>query len=390
MRRNRSLGLHTQTDEERHATWLELFFDLVFVLAVAQLGRLLHGHLTVLGLFVFVGLFFPVWWAWVGFTYYADQFGTDDPFFRGIIVVAMFCVIVFATTIHDVFAGGTVAFAAAYLVLRLLVIGLYAQTWLVAPHLRDICHPWILGFSLGATVWAVSVFVPPPIRYFLWFVGLGIEMATPVVSNLNSGASIQVSHLPERFGLFTILVLGEVILAVGTGTMETRWGFRGTVIAASGFGVAVCIWTLYFRNFDWTTTTKGIGGNRRTLVHEFIYGYNHPLVFAGIVATGVGVQTAIESITSGYSFANGGRVAFLGGLMLLLFGITASQWATPRSIPTSVLLSRVLATGLIGSLVVGSQPISIVGFAAVVLVGLVVFESLVSRTERSKDDTTLV
>ena len=139
----------------------------MFVLAVAQLGRLLHANLSLGGVLVLVALSFPVWWAWVGFTYYADQFGTDDLVFRSVIVVAMFGVIAFATTVHDVLAGGTVAFAAAYLFLRLLVVGLYAQTWLVTPDLRELCRPWIAGFTLGAGVWTVSLFVPSPTLYLL-------------------------------------------------------------------------------------------------------------------------------------------------------------------------------------------------------------------------------
>ena len=140
-------------------------------------------------------------------------------------------------------------------------------------------------------------------------------MVTPVVSNLDSNASVQVSHLPERFGLFTILVLGEVIFAVGAGTIDMEWELGGSVVAASGFVTAVCIYSLYFRNFDWTTTTQGISGDLRTLAREFIYGYNHPLIFAGIVATGVGVQAAIESTASGHPFRADGRIRrWLGGV----------------------------------------------------------------------------
>jgi low temperature requirement protein LtrA len=344
---------------------------------------LLHEDLSLSGFLVFLALFFPVWWAWVGFTYYADQFGTDDPVFRSVVVVAMFGVIAFATTIHDVLAGGTVAFAAACLFLRLLVVGLYAQTWLVAPDLRTLCRPWIAGFTLGAGMWTISLFVSPTTRYLLWLLGLGIEMATPVVSNLDSNAPVQVSHLPERFGLFTILVLGEVVLAVGTGTMDIECELRGSVVAASSFVIAVCIYSLYFRNFDWTATTQGISGDLRTLAREFVYGYNHPLVFAGIVATGVGAQAAIESTASGHPFSVGGRVAFIGGLTLFLFAITASQWATPRSISHRVLPIRLIVIGAVGLLgVVSARTLVTVALIAVVLVGLVAVVEVDSRFGR--------
>ena len=105
--------LRTLDDEdERHATWLELFFDLVFVVAVAQLADGLAADPSVHGFLVFAGLFVPVWWAWVGYTFYADRFDTDDPLHRILMIAGMFGVAVLATVIPDAFHGETAAFEA--------------------------------------------------------------------------------------------------------------------------------------------------------------------------------------------------------------------------------------------------------------------------------------
>ena len=161
-----------------------------------------------------------------------------------------------------------------------------------------------------------------------------------------------------------------------------EWELGGSVVAASGFVTAVCIYSLYFRNFDWTTTTQGISGDLRTLAREFIYGYNHPLIFAGIVATGVGVQAAIELTANGRPLP-GGRVAFVGGLVVYLFAITAIQWAAPRSISRRVLSIRLVAVGLVSLLgLVGEPALVTAPLAAGVLVGLVVFDFIDSRFER--------
>ena len=95
--------------DERHATWLELFFDLVFVVAVAQLADGLAADPSVHGFLVFAGLFVAVWWAWVGYTFYADRFDTDDPPHRVLMLVGMFLVAVLASVIPEAFHGETAA-----------------------------------------------------------------------------------------------------------------------------------------------------------------------------------------------------------------------------------------------------------------------------------------
>src|SRR5262249_57230863 len=106
----------------RRATWLELFFDLVFVAAVGQLANALSTHPTPARFFEFLGLFVPVWWAWMGFTFYANRFDTDDLVYRLLMLCAMFGVAAMAATIPSVFRGATQGFALAYIAVRLLVV----------------------------------------------------------------------------------------------------------------------------------------------------------------------------------------------------------------------------------------------------------------------------
>ena len=113
----------------RHATWLELFFDLVFVLAIAELTHYLHGHLTVGGFLGFAFLFLPVWLVWSNFSYYVDLFEVDSPFYRVTMLAAMLFSIALAVNVHGALDGGSAGFAAAYVALRVLLIGLYAWAW---------------------------------------------------------------------------------------------------------------------------------------------------------------------------------------------------------------------------------------------------------------------
>jgi low temperature requirement A protein (LtrA) len=103
---------------ERHATWTELFFDLVFVVAVAQLASGLRDHLSMDGAIAFVGLFVPVWWTWTTYAYAADLFDADEAAFRAVLLGAMLLVAAPAATVPDAFEGRTVGFVLAYAALR--------------------------------------------------------------------------------------------------------------------------------------------------------------------------------------------------------------------------------------------------------------------------------
>ena len=111
---------------ERRATWLELFFDLVFVVAIAALAVFLHDHLTLGGFLGFALLLVPVEWAWMSFAYYADQFDTDDTLFRVVMLVAMLASAALAVNVDGALEGSPAGFAAANVVLRLLLVDLYA------------------------------------------------------------------------------------------------------------------------------------------------------------------------------------------------------------------------------------------------------------------------
>lgn len=210
---------------ERHATWLELFFDLVFVLAIAELAGYLHDHLTPAGFLGFALLSLPVWLVWSNFSYFADLFDVEGPLYRVATLAAMLASIALAVSVHDALDGGSAGFAAAYAALRVLLIVLYAWAWRRVEETRPLAARQLAGFSAGAAIWSASLLVPEPARYWLWAAGLGVDVATPVLAQLSvlARAPVQRSHLPERFGLFTMVVLGESIVVTGLGVADTRW-----------------------------------------------------------------------------------------------------------------------------------------------------------------------
>ena len=205
----------TETEAaERHATWMELFYDLVFVVGVANLAQRLLGNPDLGGILAFVGLFVPLWWAWAGYTFYADRFDTDDLGQRLLAVCQMVAIAMMAVSISGGVADSSIAFALSYVAARAVFLAMNYRARRHIPAVHELLTGYLRGHSVAAAIWLVSVFVPTPGRFILWGVGLAIDFATPfAMRKVQAKVPLDVSHLPERFGLFTILVLGESIAA---------------------------------------------------------------------------------------------------------------------------------------------------------------------------------
>ena len=339
-------------DGERHASWLELFFDLVFVLAVAQVSKTLDHDLTLGGFLRYVALFAPVWWAWVGYSFYADRFESEDLTYRAMMFTGMLTVAALAVNINEAFNSDGTAYAVSYVAVRAVLIALYLRAWRHVPVARDLCTRYIVGFSIGASLWLASLLVAQPARYWLWGAGLLVELLTPLVSSsLVKRTPFDSSHIPERFGLFTIIVLGEAVILAASGVAETDWRASSALAAVIGFAVAAALWWSYFELVE----TCGLRKNWIVAGQTYVYG--HFPVVVGIIAAGVGSQQAIAEAGSGYLSA-GARWVLCGGLALYLVAISLIHLAAGRMNliwmrlgTAAVMLTLAGIGGLISSLV---------------------------------------
>lgn len=331
---------HQNYEIDRHATWLELFFDLVFVLAIAELSHLLHHDLTWTGIASFAALFVPVWWLWIDFSYFADQFDVEQGVYRIIMLSTMFCLIVMALTIPLALESGSAKFAAAYAILRLIITFLYVQAWRFVPPSRALTKRYVISFSISLLLWALSIVVPEPARFWLWVIALSIEISNGPVTYLTvHDIPSQNSHMDERFGLFTIIALGEAIVAVAAGVAETSWEMPSILTGAGGFLIAVSFWWMYFERADESAINQALQGGKLALLRSFVYGYAHVFAFMGIAMTSVGIQVAIET-TAKQAFTTEAVAVLCGGIAIFLIGVTALQWASPSSLPPRAILLR--------------------------------------------------
>lgn len=377
--------LRTSRDSERSAAWLELFFDLVFVLAVAELALYLRDHLSPGGFLGFAGLFVPVWWTWICFSFYADQFDPDDVVYRLVMLVAMLLSIVLAVSIPGALSVHVVIFVAMYVALQVLVIGLYV--WgRRDPSARWLCTRFAIGLTLGAGLWLVSLWLSTPARYSIWALALLVEIGTPFIVSLNlTGRIYYVSHIPERLGVFTLIVLGEAIVQVGASLVGTRWQASSILTAIGSFIIAACLWWIYFDRIDFAVVDRALTKGKWEMVRSYSWSYIHLAFYAGLTATSAGIALAIAA--SPGRLDNGPRIALCGGIAVAVLAMSLIQQLGPRRLSRSELFFRLaasIAALLLALFGMALPSLAVVGLLALFLVIITVYE--VVFYERSRGD----
>lgn len=351
---------------ERHATWFELFFDLVFAAAVVELATALADDPTSAVFARFAGLFFAIAWAWTGFAVYANRFDTDDLIYRLIKAGAAFATAAIAIEIPRVMAGdgGTIEFAIGYAVVRLLLVALYLRAWLhVREEGRRLIDIYIATYSFTAGLWLVSVLLPEPYRFILWGVALGLDLCVPPYAWRTLGPSpIVVSHLTERFGQFFIVVLGQSVASVVAAVAGFQFSFEAWVLAGACFLTALCLWWIYFDLADTSVVGRG------TLGLVFVYG--HFPLYPGIAAFAAGTTLAITDVDHA-GLGPGARWALAGGLAAFALALAVvhigAEWTTMRD---RSFVSRLVLVGLLVVLAAFGGPLSPLPFVLLVTVAV--------------------
>jgi len=356
-------------DGERHASWLELFFDVVFVVAVAQLAHELVLDHSLRGFAVFLALFLPVFIAWQGFTIYADRFDTDDTVFRLAIFGAMLAIAALAVQVPDVAHGASTGFVVAYVVLRSLMAALYLRSYRHVPQARPLIARYVTGYSLGSAVWLASLAFAAPGRYAFWGIALAWEYSLPVLfRRFHAAIPVSTSHVPERFALFTIIVLGETIVAVALGTSGSDWALEAAVAGALGFVAAAALWWIYFgtgAGMEMRPTTQAI----------LVFTHFHIPVLAALTVVSAGVALAIQQAPG--HLDDGARWALGAGAAVYLVCLTVAQRALVRGVSRRKVVARAATTLALLVLALAGAKLPTVAFVAAtaaMLLALVVFE----------------
>jgi low temperature requirement protein LtrA len=294
-RLRRSMRARSPHEAHRTATPLELFFDLVFVVAIAQAASGLHHSIAeahaVEGVIGYLMVFFAIWWAWMNFTWFASAYDCDDVPYRLAVFVQIAGALILAAGVPAMFETRTPngATVGGYVVMRLAVVGQWLRAAASDPERRTTARRYALGIMLLQLAWVGMLFVPwLLVPGFIIFAAL--ELAVPVWAERAGMTTWHPHHIAERYGLLTLIVLGESILAATVAIQSALASGEAlsalTPIIVGGLLIVYSMWWVYF--------DRPVHDLLMSLRKAIVWGYGHYFVYAAAAATGAGLAVTVD------------------------------------------------------------------------------------------------
>ncbi|MEV7418434.1 low temperature requirement protein A [Streptomyces sp. NPDC089919] len=264
-------------ERERRATWFELFCDLVFVAAVGQVTHRLGTAPDARSVLAVAALFLPVWWTWVLYADRANRLDKDNAVDRLLTMTGMAGVCGIAVFIGQVGKGTSddIGFVLSYLLARWMVTVLYAWAGRGDPRFKAAARSYAACSALSSLLWAGGLALPDGApRWTAWGAGMLVELALPFLAGRYTAAvPSDADHLTERFGLFTIIMLGEMVLGFVGGLSHTRTGPAAALAGVLAFALCACLWWAYFNASSSGPGSHAQLASRPWLRHAFVYGH---------------------------------------------------------------------------------------------------------------------
>jgi inward rectifier potassium channel len=310
---------------EKRATWLELFYDLIFVASFIQLGNGLSSHVSLAGALAFAGVFVPLWVAWTGYTFFVNRYTVDDFVHRMLVFAQMFAVGGMALNAANVLDGDLVGFSLSAGAAQLIVAALHWRAQLQVSETRAYAGYWGLIFSLSGATWVASAWVEAPSTFAMWALATGVVLLAPLSRqslSLNERFPIDFEHLGERYALLTLIVLGESFVKVLSALSTDGEGLAVYVQAGVLLSITCGLWWVYFDDVAGSHVRHGRG-------RWVIWLYAHLPVQIGITGVGVAIKKALH-FTWDAPAPDKYRWMLAGFLALALLGVAAIDSVTER------------------------------------------------------------
>jgi low temperature requirement protein LtrA len=362
--------------EGEQVTSLELFFDLVFVLALTQCTALMVATPTWAGVLKGLLVLGVLWWSWVGYAWLTSVVNPEEGSVRLVMFAAMAALLVAALCVPGAFGGDALLFACAYAVVRAAHIGLFILASRGDPALRRSVNGLAGSTAIAAGMLFAAAAAGGSLRVGIWVLALLLDMGGPFLFGAD-GWKLVPTHFSERHGAIIIIALGESIVAIGAGATAH---VDGGVVAAAVLGmiVAGALWWLYFDIVAIVAErrlSKAKEGRERNEIARDSYSYLHLPMVAGIALVAVGLKRTLADVNQPLGLVP--AAAMLGGCALYLLAHVAFRWRNihrlnrQRLVCSAVLLALLLAEAQL-------SPPSLVtlGAVAALLSALIVYEAL--------------
>jgi low temperature requirement protein LtrA len=359
--------------DDQKVTFVELFFDLVFVFCVTQVVSLLHGHFDARTAGSALLVFWLVWWAWTQFTWALNAANTDHPRVQVMTLLATAIAFFLAVGIPRALTDGALWFAVPYVSLR--VVGLLVYYWVAWA---DPAQRRAVGiFSLVSVSGLIAVIVGAAIGgtalYWSWAAAILLDLAAAGVGGQLEGWNLHHDHFVERHGLIVIIALGETLIVSAAGLTDAP---RTPLVLATGIlAVALtgALWWSYFREVRSTLehSLAARTGNARSSMARDVFSVLHFPMLCGVIAIAAAIESALAHPDA--PLAIDMRLAFGVGAVLFVCGTEAALWrATGRTSPWRWLIMPIAAGALIA---VGTVPWIAMSMLVATLIAIDVIEA---------------
>jgi low temperature requirement protein LtrA len=368
-------------EPHRTATPLELFFDLAYVVAIAQAGLALH-HAEVEGHFFFgivryLMVFFAIWWGWMNFTWFATSFDTDDWLYRLTTIVQIGGSLTLAAGVPNMMSGenpDVMVVFIGYVIMRLAMVSQWLRAAAQYPQCRPTTLRYAWGISLAQLYWAGYALGAFGHAQALFWLGAALELAVPVWAERHGYTPWHRHHIVERYGLFTIIVLGESVLASTMAVIHATGSADHlptlVLIAVTALVIVAAMWWIYFAG-----PQHGLITDLRTSI---LWGYGHFLIFLSAAAIAPGIEVALQYATHEISLeATRAALTYTAPAALYVFMV----WLLilRRLLGGAVNIVMPAAAALILASAAGPYSLQVTG---VLMVGLVLVTAISPRRER--------
>jgi low temperature requirement protein LtrA len=347
--------------EDERVSPLELFFDLVFVLAITQCTALMADKPTWSGVGEGLLVLALLWWAWVGYAWLTSVVDPDDGAVRGVIFGAMVALLIVSLCVPEAFGDLALEFALAYGAVRAAHIGMFVLASGDDPSFRRSVVGLAAGTALGVALLIGGAFLDGWERVAVWSLALLLDLGEPYLFG-SEGWKLAPSHFAERHGLIILIALGESIVAIGAGAdLGLTWG----IAAAAGLGIVLvaAMWWIYFDVVALVAArrlVKAPVGREQNEMARDSYSYLHFVMVAGIVLVALGLKKTLGQVDDPLETVP--AFALLGGVALYLLGHVAFRYRHIRTINRRRLL---IGCGLLAATPLATEVPALAALAAV-------------------------
>jgi low temperature requirement protein LtrA len=365
--------LTTVLRDDGRVSPLELFFDLVFVLALTQCTALMAHEPTWTGLAKGVAILAVMWWAWVGYTWLCTVVNPEEGSVRLVIFTAMAALLVVALAIPEAFGEDALIFALAYGIVRAMQVALLVIAGREDEGLRHSATGLAVSTAIGVGLLTAASFADGELQGALWAIAIVLDVGGPLVID-SSGWRLMPEHFAERHGLIVIIALGESIVAIGIGAEVV--GVTAGVAASAVLGIAVAgaLWWLYFDVVALVAARRlenAEPGKEQNEIARDSFSYLHFAMVSGIVLLALGLKKTLEHTDEALKLVP--ATALLGGTAIYLLAHVAFRWRNIHTLNRQR-LALAIVLPLLVPLVVEIPALAALAGLAAILVGLVAYE----------------